>query len=206
MNEALFFFHIFAVVLFVYLASRLGEKGLLISFILQVVMANLLVTKEILLFGFSVTCTDVFTIGSFMALTLIQLRYGEKKALEAIPLMLYAFLFIAALSQLHLLYTPAPYDTAHPFYVALFSHSPRIFLSSLAITLTTQYFHLFLLKKWQKPLLVLLTSQFFDTVAFTFLALYGVMHNLPHIIFISYGIKALAIITMTPVLKHAKTV
>ena len=204
MNESLFFFHIFSILIFVYVASLLGEKGLLISFVLQVIMANLFVTKEVLLFGFSVTCTDVFTIGSFIVLTLLQIRYGEKSAHQAIPLILYAFVFTAVFSQIHLMYTPAPYDTAHTSYLAILSHSPRIFFSSLLISVATQYFHLFLLKKWTKPIFALLTSQLFDTVAFTLFALYGVMHNLVHIVFISYLIKVLAIITMTPVIRYAK--
>ena len=203
MNEILFFGHIFAIVAFVYLASFLGEKGLLISFVLQVVMANLFVTKEILLFGFSVTCTDVFTIGAFIILTLLQTRYGEKSAEAALPLTLYALFFIAILSKIHLLYTPAPYDTAHPAYETLLSPSGRIFFSSLFITIATQYLHLFLLKKWKRPILTLLTSQLFDTIAFTLCALYGLMHNLLHIIFVSYLIKVLAIITMTPAVRYA---
>ncbi|MBP9841296.1 MAG: queuosine precursor transporter [Simkaniaceae bacterium] len=204
MNESLFFLHICAILGLVYLASLMKEKGLLISFVLQVVMANLLVTKEILLFGFSVTCTDVFTIGSFITLTILQTRYGDQSAKEAIPLILYAFVFIAILSQIHLYYIPAPYDTAHPSYLTIFNHSPRIFLSSLAMTLITQYFYLFLLKKWKRPIPTLLLSQLIDTIAFTFLALYGVMHHLFDIILISYLIKVLAIITMTPVIRYAK--
>jgi uncharacterized integral membrane protein (TIGR00697 family) len=204
MNECFFFLHILTILAFVYVASLFGKKGLLVSFVLQVIFANLFVTKEIILFGFSVTCTDVFTIGSFITLTLLQTRYGEKSAHEAIPLIIYSFVFIAILSQIHLGYVPAPYDTAHASYATIFSHSPRILLSSVLVTVVVQYFHLFLLKKWNKPTLTLLTSQFLDTIAFTFLALYGVMHNLSHIILVSYFIKVLAIMTITPFMHYAK--
>ena len=63
MNELIFLFHILLVLSFVLGALRLGKNALLSLLALQAILANLFVVKQISLFGFAVTCSDVFAIG-----------------------------------------------------------------------------------------------------------------------------------------------
>jgi len=41
-------------------------------------------------------------------------------------------------------------------------------------------------------------SQLFDTIVFSFLGLYGLVHNIGHLIIVSYTIKILVIMLSTP--------
>ncbi|MDN3508159.1 MAG: hypothetical protein P0S94_04480, partial [Simkaniaceae bacterium] len=77
MNEILFFLHLIALMAFLFFAMRLGKGALYTAFAVQLITANLFVSKEISLFGLSVTPTDVFTIGSLFTLTALMEHYGK---------------------------------------------------------------------------------------------------------------------------------
>jgi uncharacterized integral membrane protein (TIGR00697 family) len=50
------------------------------------------------------------------------------------------------------------------------------------------------------------SSQFFDTILFSMLGLYGIVHNLIHIMIVSYGIKIAGILLSTPFIFYAKKI
>ena len=58
--------------------------------------------KQIDLFGFSVTCSDVFAIGGILSLNLLQEYFGKEAASRAVKVSLLALLFFAVMSQVHL--------------------------------------------------------------------------------------------------------
>ena len=68
MNELYFFLHVIALISFVLFALRLGKEALIACFAIQMVLANLLVTKQMTCFGLNITCADVYTIGSLFSL------------------------------------------------------------------------------------------------------------------------------------------
>ena len=80
MNELLFFIHVFLVVSFVMGALRLGKAALIALSAVQAVLANLFVVKQIDLFGFSITCSDVFAVGGILSINLIQEFFGKEAA------------------------------------------------------------------------------------------------------------------------------
>jgi len=216
MNEFIFFFHILAVIIFTLGALKWGKEALTVSIVIQTILANLFVTKQMTLFHFNVTCSDVFAIGGVLGLNLLQEFFSKDSAKRAAWICFYFMLFFAVMSQIHLLYTPSLYDTAHHSFVNLLSSTPRLLFASLATFSLVQLFdrHLFsrLKKKFSTaPLmfrngLALICSQLLDTVLFSFLGLYGLVASMFDIIAVSFLIKLLIIFCITPCIDFSKKI
>ncbi|MBS0625817.1 MAG: queuosine precursor transporter [Verrucomicrobia bacterium] len=214
MNELLFFGHIALVIGFILYAYRLGSVALSAMVALQAILANLFVVKQMSLFGWSVTCSDVFAIGGILGLNLLQETWGREMASKAIRASLLAMLFFAAMSQIHLLYAPNSADTTQSAFQAIFSSSPRIVISSIAVYYLVQKIDVsvfsFLKKLFHERVLAvrlvlsLLFSQLLDTVLFSFLGLYGLVESLFDIIVVSYLVKCLVIASSSAFVAGAK--
>ncbi len=188
-------------------ASRFGKEGLTVCVVLLALLANLFVLKQIPLFGFEVTSSDSFTIGSFVALNLLRESFGKEAAKRAVSLTFFVLLGFALFSQVHLAFRPSEADFAHSAYATLLRPAPRLFLASLTSFYLMQRMEVFLFglisKKSALPFaarstLTLCTTQLFDTLLFSFLGLLGIVAHLTHIILISYLVKLLAIFFAAP--------
>ncbi|MBX7067551.1 MAG: queuosine precursor transporter [Parachlamydiales bacterium] len=209
MNEFLFLAHIWIVIGFALGALRFGSGALTAFIALQGVLANLFVVKQIHLFGFSVTCSDVFAIGGILSLNLLQEYFGKDAAKRAVKISLGALLFFAAMSQIHLLYAPTALDTTHDSFLNIFSSSMRIVAASLATFFIVQQFDVrfFSFLKGKLPIRIaisLFTSQLLDTILFSVLGLYGLVESLFDIIFMSFMIKCLIILASSPFTAFSK--
>jgi queuosine precursor transporter len=214
MNEIFFALHIIIVSILVLGALKLGKQALTLAFCFQALIANLLIFKQMSFFGFVITCTDAYIIGCYFSLGLIQHYYGEKAANKAVSLCLYLLISFLIVSMMHLLYQPSEYDTYHDLYKKLLKTTPRIILTSLLVGFTSQKFNIYLQNFLGKKFLTLprslkiaipiVCSQLLDTVAFSLLALYGLVHSLSSIILMSYLIKLLTILCMTPFIALSK--
>lgn len=201
MNELIFLAHILLVVAFVLIGLRMGRNFLLVAAVLQALFANLFVVKQTSLFGLSVTCSDVFSIGGILALNLLQEYFGKEAAKAAMRISFFGLVFFACMSQIHLLYAPTALDGTHSSFLTIFSQSPRIILASIAVFYGVQKIDIFLFGKlrvfFEKlPVRIgisLLFSQVLDTVLFSFLGLYGLVESLFDIIVMSLLIKGLII-------------
>lgn len=210
MNELVFLSHIIAILVFTLVCSRLGKTALSTWISLQAVCANLFVLKQTVLFGFHVTCSDAFAVGGILGLNLLQERYGVKAAQKTGAYCFCFMLFFVLLSQLHLLYSPAPCDTAHSAYTTLLSSSPRLFLASLTTFFLVQKIDISLFRqlKLHKPsasfaarsFTSLIISQGLDTLLFTYLGLYGLVSNLFDMALLSFFVKVLIICIFSPML------
>jgi uncharacterized integral membrane protein (TIGR00697 family) len=211
MNELFFFFHIFLVVGFVLGALRLGQGALVALISLQGVLANLFVIKQIDLFGFSVTCSDVFAIGGILSLNLLQEYFGKEAASRAVKVSLLALLFFAVMSQVHLWYVPNEFDGTQEAFEGIFSQSLRIVLASLATFYAVQRFDVwfFGVLKGRFALRVagsLVVSQAIDTVLFSLLGLYGLVESVGDVMLVSFLIKCLIVAVSAPFVGLAKRV
>lgn len=214
MNEWLFASHILAIFFFTLGALKLGKEALCSWICLQALFANLFVLKQITLFGFHVTASDVFAVGGILGLNLMQEFYGAKEAKKATTVCLYCLLLFAALSKIHLLYTPSFTDTTHSSYVNILDPAPRLFIASLIVFFIVQKIDIKLFSKLKsslkkspfalRNLISLCTSQFLDTVLFTFLGLYGIVFSLYDVIFVSFLTKVIVIAFLTPASLLAK--
>ena len=206
MNEIIFLIHILLVVGFGMGALKKGREALMIWVVLQAILANLFVIKQISFLSFEVTCSDVFAVGSLLGLNLLQEYFGKEAAKRATGLCLYCMLFFAAMSSIHLRYHPSIHDTTQSAFSLILSHSPRLFLASLVSFFLTQQIDRRLFKKLKEKLhsfspsnlISLLTSQFLDTLFFSFLGLYGLVASLSDILLVSFLIKVFIILCMTP--------
>ena len=214
MNETLFLFHVILVMGFGFAALRMGKSALTSWIALQAVLANLFVLKQICFFGFHVTCSDVFAIGSIFGLNLLREYFGKEAANKALWASFFAMLFFVVMAQIHLIYLPSPFDTAHASFNAILSPSPRLLAASIAVFFVVQQIDLRLFG-WLKercagvPLVFrngvsLATTQFLDTFLFSILGLWGLVAHFFDIIAISFLIKLLVIALMSPLVHFSK--
>ena len=205
MNECIFFTHIMLLFGALVLAKRFGKEALSVIISLQVVLANLFVTKQITLFGLEVTPTDAYMIGSLVGMNLLQEYFGKESAKKMLSINTYILIFFTAVSMIQIAYRPSLHDSFHSSFFTILSTSPRIFLSSIVVFFISQKFdvELFALfrKRFALPLAMtfsLIISQGCDTILFSYLALYGIVHSLSSIILMSYAIKLITLFSMTP--------
>lgn len=216
MNEALFILHVCVLVSFILLSCKLGKESLIACFVLQIILANLFVTKQMRCFGLDVTCTDVYTVGALFSLNLLQEYFGKKCADQSIWVMFFLLLFFIVMSQIHLSYYPSQYDSIDPAFRAILHNTPRIMATSLFITFLTQKLDMELFALLKKKFLrtgllwrfggTALFTQFVDTFLFSMIALYGLVHSIGDIILMSYLIKVLVILCLSPFTILAKWV
>jgi queuosine precursor transporter len=214
MNEIVFFTQILAIVFFAYGALRLGKGALTSWVIIQALIANLFVLKQITLFGFDVTASDAFAIGSLLGLNFLQEYFNQEEAKRTTWICFFFMLFFVVVSQLHLLYQPNTFDHTQPAFVQILSPAPRLLFASMSVFFVVQQIDIrfFSFLKHQFPGLrfafragiALVVSQFLDTVLFSFVGLYGMVVSVFDIILVSFTIKLVVIFCMTPLLKWIK--
>ncbi len=205
MNECIFFTHILLLFGALALAKRFGKEALAIIISLQVVLSNLFVTKQITLFGLDVTATDAYMIGSLVGMNLLQEYFGKESAKKVLSLNTFILIFFTLVSLIQIAYKPSAHDTLHPSFFAILSVSPRIFISSIVTFYISQKIDIELFplfrKKFTLPLAMafsLMITQATDTILFSYLALYGMVHSMFSIIIMSYAIKLITLFSITP--------
>jgi len=206
MNELLFFGHVSFMLASLFLALWQGRTALTALIALQTIFANLFVVKQMLFFGFEITCSDVYAIGGILTLNVLQEFFGKEAAQKAIKISFFSSLFFVAMAQIHLLYIASPSDQMHSAFAQIFSSTPRIVFSSIAVYWLVQQFDSRLFSWLQTKLsafpfrlgLSLALSQVLDTVLFSFFGLYGLVTSLSSIILISLLTKWLAIAFSVP--------
>ena len=171
-------------------------------------IANLFVLKQIHLFGFNATASDIFAIGGILSLNLLREKFGQAAAQRAIWISFACLLFFVLMAQVHLLYLPSQFDTTQLSYEQILSASPRLLNASLTTFLIVDQFdsHLYgtLRKRFPAVSIIFISafsvaiSQLLDTLLFSILGLYGSVQAIVEIITISYCIKLFAIINTVP--------
>ncbi len=214
MNELLFLIQALLVVGFAFGALKLGKGALAAWVAVQALIANLFVLKQITLFGFDVTASDAFAIGSLLGLNFLQEYFGQDEARKATLICFFFMLFFALASQLHLLFEPSIHDTTQPAFIAILSQSPRLLIASMSVFFLVQQidirFFAYLKKKLPlasfalRSAITLILSQFLDTFLFSFAGLYGIVASVMDIIIISFAVKLAVIFCFTPLVKWAK--
>jgi queuosine precursor transporter len=214
MNETIFFLHIIFIALFTFGSLRIGKEALVTWVCVQAILANFFVIKQISLFGCTVTASDVFAVGGILGLNLLQEYFGREASKKAAWTCFYFMLFFAAMSQIHLWYAPSVFDTTHNAFETILKPAPRLLLASLFVfcivqQLDIRFFGILKNKLHSSPfalrrLLSISLSQLIDTTLFTFLGLYGLVASLIDVLFVSFFIKVIVILSMSPLTILAK--
>lgn len=215
-NELLFIFHSIFIGTSAIAALALGKEALVTFVVIQCLLANFFVIKQISLFGFNATCSDVYTIGATIGLNLLQEYFGRSITKKTITINFCILLFYTIVSQLHLSYIPSTFDETQIHYSALLTIAPRILIASFSVFFFVQlldyqiygflryYFNnRFLLIRNYASIII---CQGIDTILFSILGLYGVLDNLGEIIMVSYTIKLGSIVIATPIVLAARAV
>ena len=214
MNEIYFLVQVIFVLLFSFGALRLGKSALAAAVALLAILANFFVLKQVHIFGFDVTCSDAYTIGSILSLNLLREYFGKEEAKKAITTCFFYMVFFVVMSQLHLKFAPSPHDSAQSAYSLLLTPAPRLLFASLSVFYIVQHLDLRLFS-WISSILPrsnfslrstlsMSISQLIDTLLFGFLGLYGLVANMFHIILISYLLKMAIISVLSPLTLFAK--
>lgn len=215
-NELLFFTDIIIVASASLAALCIGKEALIAFICMQGVLSNLFVTKQMTLFGFAVTCSDVFAVGALFGLNLLQEFFDRTLVKKAIISNFLLLLFYLAISQIQILYIPNNFDTMHSHFSSILTFMPRIASASIATYLIVQvldaYFYQLLKKVFSGKYLLLRTtfslicSQLIDTILFSFLGLYGIVGSIGDVIFVSFIIKLIIIGCTSPFCTLAKKI
>ncbi|NGX54165.1 MAG: hypothetical protein K1000chlam4_00890 [Chlamydiae bacterium] len=213
LNILTLFLHVLTVSSLTLFALRLGREALVAWLALLIVAVNLFVLKQITLFGLSVTCSDALAVGYLLGLNLIQEFFGQKFARKTVWITFFISLSFLCLSQIHLAYRPNGFDTTHSHFSALLTPMPRIIFASIFTFLLVQFFNIILFSRLSnhtsfagRTLITLLTSTVLDTLIFSFLGLYGIVANLPHVILLSIAVKSLVSLLSVPFVMLSKRV
>ncbi len=198
MNAYIFLIHSALVLSTLFVVLRLGKEALIAFVVCCGLFANFFVHKEIVLFGYEVTASDVYTIGAMFGCFVLQQYWGAQLVKRTVWISFLLLFFGMGASYFHLLYTPSPHDSSHMHYAACLQTAPRLCFASCVSYLLTQsveiwLFRLFIqLRRIPLPIRACVIGaivQFMDTVLFSYLGLYGTVHALWDIIIISYTIK-----------------
>ncbi len=214
MNEIIFFLHTITVIAFILGAFAMGKYALISCISLQLVLANLFVVKQMQLFGFNVTCADVFIVGTVLGLNLLQEYWGQKLANRTIWISFFVAIFYLVMTRFHLFYVPNSFDTTHQMFSGILQFIPRITIVSLLVFVFVQrirsWLYAFLKNRFQdkcfftRNILVTGSTQLLDTVLFSFFALYGIVGSVTNVIIISFSVKLAAIFLATPFISLSK--
>ena len=214
MNTLLFIFHSIFIGMSL-VAACYYKKELLISLIcIMAILSNLFVVKQITLFGFDVTCTDVFSVGISLGINLIVEVFGQELAKKTIIISFVCLVFYLVMSMFHIAYIPNNHDIASPAFCTILSFAPRIVLASIFSYIVSQYFEYrffsFLKKFFNnryflfRNYITVFLSQLIDTILFSTLGMYKIVANLTHLIILSYTIKVVMILFATPIMSLTK--
>ncbi len=215
-NELIFCFSIVFIAAATIGALTVSAAALTALVSLSVVLMNLFVTKQILLFGYNATSTDALGIGAVLGINLLREYYGRAVGRQAVIISFLAVGFYTIISALVLAYEPSAWDTQHVHCVALLQPMPRILIASLISYITIETLEYWLYDRLYKKLngryfiarnyAIVLFTQLLDTVFFTLLGLHGIVDNIGEIMLVSYGIKVVTIICMTPLVALCKKI
>lgn len=219
-NELIFLLYIFAVSGSTIIALKLGKEALVALLCIELVLANIFITKQVTLFGFTATASDALAVGATLSLNVVQEYYYKPAARHAIWISFFCSLFYMLVSILHLMYIPSQHDVSSLAYALILKPMPRVVMASLFVYVIVQYIDTalygflyrrlagrhFIIRNYSS----LALTQLLDTVLFSFIGLYGInesftdLKTIFDIIVFSYIIKLLVICIAVPFTRFAK--
>ncbi len=191
-NALLYLTQTLVTLLLVLVCFRLGRAWLTGYVAMAAVLMNLLVMKQMRLFGLDATGGNVLYASIFLATDLLAEHWGTRDARRAVRIGFLGGLLFLVSTQFILRYAPLPVDPAvpgsgdfaQPHMEALFGFLPRIVLGSLTAYLLSQHLDVWLFERirqrtggrhlWLRNNGSTWISQAVDTVVFYGIAFYGI--------------------------------
>lgn len=183
-NNLLWFAFVLADLALAVLVFRFfGKEGLYVLVVASVIVANIQVTKTVVLFGLTATLGNVLYGSTFFATDVLSEVYGKREARRSVWLGFVAMGLVVVWMQFGLGFVPGPEDLAHESLTTVFGLMPRVAAGSLVAYLASQHhdvlaFHFWKAKTrgrflWLRNCASTMVSQAIDSVLFCFIALWG---------------------------------
>lgn len=199
MNELLFLLHVFWVSGFAFLCRKQSATVQTVLMVMYAVLGNLMVLKQISLFGLAVTSSDVYAVGVILVLNYIREEYDDDATHQAMGYSFGALFLLALASFFQLNYLAIEQNEITQAYTTIMLHFPKIVMVSAVVYLVVQYLDN-LLFSWLKEIcqdkyfvfrvsLSLVFSQILDTILFTFGALSDIAISVWDVILFSSMVK-----------------
>lgn len=217
MNELIFLSATIACLSMVILMYKLfGKTGLYIWAAISAVLVNLIVPKCITLFGLAASAGNILYASSFLATDVLSENHSHKDARKCVIIGGIGTLSYLAVSQITLLFTPNEFDFVAQSMKEVFQLAPRMTLASVICYLISNtfdtYLYQFLSKRtskiWIRNNLSTMTSQFLDSVLFSFAAFAGVMplKSIIELTITTYALKLIVAAIDTPFIYLSKKI
>jgi len=183
-NEVLWIaFVIFDLTIAVLIYKKFGRLGLYGLIVMDIILCNIQVIKQINMFGLSATLGNLLYASIFFATDLLNEVYGRKEAQRAV---VFGFIFLVLsmiVMQIALMFKPNESDFIQPALVRIFSFFPRIVIASLIAYLISQFHDVWAFNFWKKLTnkkylwlrnnLSTMVSQLIDSLIFCVIAFWG---------------------------------
>lgn len=208
-----------AVLLWFYL---FGTGGLMAFTVFATIAANIEVMILVDAFGMEMTLGNILFATTFLVTDILSEVSGKKAAQRAVWAGIAANVLFIVVSQSWLQYLPSANDWVMPSMRAVFSNTPRMMLSSLAVYALAQVFDVWLYHRWwdwtakrtgdRRAYLWLrnngstLISQLVNTVLFTSFAFWGT-YDIPTLLSVALSSYVIFLVTSlldTPVVYAAR--
>lgn len=190
-----------------------GKTGLFVFVPISIILANIQVTKLVVLFGFETTLGNIAYSSIFLISDILTENYGKKEAQKTISIGFVTIIFTTIVMNIALAITPSANDTNQAVIQAVFGSFTRItFASMLAYVVSSNVdINLYqLIKKikpdyeniWIRNNFSTLFSQIIDNVVFNVVAFAYVLpvNIIISIIVSTYILKVITSIFDTPFL------
>jgi uncharacterized integral membrane protein (TIGR00697 family) len=191
------------------------KEGLFVWVSIATIIANILVCKSIELFSFTTNLGNILFASSFLATDIMSEKYGAKESRKAIILGVVSQVIFVIMTQIGLLYIPAPEDLAQESMKGLFSINIRVSIASIVMYFVSNMADIYIFEKikekvpgklWLRNNVATIISNCSENFFFAFLAFAGIM-SIPTIISIAITgsiIEILIAFCDTPFLYIAK--
>ena len=209
-NEVIFILKLLTGLSITLVAFRLGKEWLFAIVAVYVVLANIFVTKQIVLLGMAATGGNAVYGCVFFATDLLSEHYSPREARKAVMIGFFASVAYVIMSQLIIAFKPSSEDLVHTGMLSIFTLAPRIVAASMAAYLVSQFHDIWAFHFWKKCTkgrflwlrnnLSTWVSQSIDSTIFVLLAFIGVFSGsvLWQIIVTTYILKIIVALIDTP--------
>ena len=187
-----------------------GKQGLAVLVVASVIVANIQVTKTVMLFGLTATLGNALYGSIFFATDVLSEVYGRREARRCVWLGFLAMCLVLLSMGFALRFIPAPSDVAHDALEQVFGLLPRIVAGSLVAYVVSQHHDIWAFHFWRKRTggrrlwlrncVSTMTSQAIDTVLFCSIALWGLYSTSVwlEILLTTYALKWVVSLLDTP--------
>jgi len=172
--------------LFLLCYKLFGKTGIYLWIGVATVLANVQVTKSIVLFGFDATMGNIMYGTIFLATDTLNELFDKRSAKKAVWMGFFILIAATIIMQVALRFEPSSFDLGQGALETIFGFFPRIVLGSLTAFLVSQFLDVHLFQKiraklpsdrhlWIRNNASTMISQLVDTAIFVPIAFLGVL-------------------------------